>query len=99
MPRPIFLRSNRRVTWVSLSAEGVLDFLFHDFQVRGPEAEAPLVLGFPGPRPLYDGVAGFVLHVLGQRRSFLVLPTPHRVLVDLDPQAVGRDGAAQGFGS
>ena len=71
MPRPIFLRSNRRVTWVSLSAEGVLEILFHEFQVRGPEAETPLVLGSPGPCPPDDGVACLVLKVSGNGFSLL----------------------------
>ena len=80
----MFLCPNGRMPWACLLVERVLYLLLHDFQICYFETQTPLVLGFPRPRPLYDGIAGLVLQYFRQRRSFLVLPTPYNVLVDLD---------------
>ena len=95
MSAPIDLRPSKHVTWAFLLAEWVLACLFHELDVRCLQAQASLILRCPRPRPLYDGIAGHVLDVPWQCHTFLVLPTPHAVLVDLDFEAVGRNGTAQ----
>ena len=96
MSIPIAPRPNMRVTWAFRLAEWVLDLLFHELYVRCLEAQTSLILRRPRSCPLYNGVAGLVLDVPGQCHTFLVLPAPHTVLVDLDFEAVGRNGTAQG---
>ena len=88
-------RPSTRVTWAFLLAEWVLASLFHELDVRCLQTQALLSLRCPRPRPLYDDIARLVLDVPWQRRTFLVLPAPYTVLVDLDFQAVGRYGTAQ----
>ena len=80
---------------VFLWVERVLYFLFHDLYVRSLEAQSRLILGLPGSGPLNDGIAGFVLQLFGQWHSFPVFPTPYVVPVDLDFQAVDREGTAR----
>ena len=99
MSAPIDLRPNKHVTWAFLLAEWVLACLFHELYVRCLQTQVSLILRRPRSCPLYDGIAGHVLDVPWQCHTFLVLPTPRIVLVDLDFEAVGREGAAQGFGS
>ena len=95
MSGPIDSRPSKRVTWAFLLAEWVLASLFHELDVRCLQTQALLILRRPGPRPLYDDVARLVLDVPWQWRTFLVLPAPYTVLVDLDFQAVGRYSTAQ----
>ena len=83
------------MAWAFLLAEWVLACLFHELDVRCLQTQALLSLRCPRPRPLYDDIARLVLDVPWQWCTFLVLPAPYTVLVDLDFQAVGRYGTAQ----
>ena len=95
MSAPIDFRPNKHVTWAFLLAEWVLASLFHELDVRCFQTQASLILRHPRPCPLYDGIAGHVLDVPWQCYTFLVLPTPYRVLTDIDLEAVGCEGTAQ----